>query len=256
MSHRILFYLAFVFYFQIARETIHSMMGLLGVEEPDLPGTIISAPAYITNGSSNLLSLDKQAKSALSSSSHDINLKSGRDISYSECQEHKMKKNEQEESQKRNKNSENSVKDYEYSSTYSEQCLNLMKGEKKLKTKKKKSENYEVEGTFDKYQSRHKNKYTDRESNQNREKKKKKIIGESEPRCHEHREARKNREGCVIEKHEEVRGQYKNSSGKSHKRERDESDYSYEYNCRENSKGSRHSKSKGYKHGKNYGDDE
>lgn len=229
------------------------MMGLLGGEEPDLPGTpnVLSAPTCNPDGSSDSHSLDKQARSTASTYSVGIDSTRMRDVHYSKYQECRMKSSEQ-EIHKRSRNSEETVKE-EYSNTCSEQGVYTVKGEKRFRTIDRKYngkyEGYEVEGSYDKYQSRHKNKNTDRESKQSREKKRKKSSGESEPRYYKHREARRDREGCVTEKHEEVRRQYReSSSGKTQKREGSKSDHKYEYqSSRENSKGSRHSNSKGYK---------
>lgn len=161
-----------------------------------------------------------------------------------------MKGNEQESYKSRN--SEKTVRDKEYSKTCSEQTLYSLKGEDKYSMKQMKNNvRYETceDKEFDnKHHSKRKDKHTDRESDQSRKKKRKKSTGEPELRYYEHSEGRKDREGCAIEKHEKARRQHReSSSGKSQKKEGSESDRSYEYlSCRENSKGSRHSKSKGY----------
>lgn len=235
---------------EITREIIHSMMGLFGGDEPVLPGTPnVSAPTCSPDGGSDSHSLDKQARSAASTHNLDINSKRVRDVRYSKWQVHRMKRKEQESHKSRN--SDDTLKDEEYSNTCSEQGLYSLKYEKKFRTidmkDNIKNEGNEGDWPYDKYQSRHKNKHTSRKSNQSRERKRMKSGSESEARHYEYREVKRDREGCVIEKHEDMRGHYRElSSGNSQKRERSKRDHKHEHHSsRENSKGSRNNESKG-----------
>lgn len=222
-------------------------MSLFGGEEADFPGTSnMSMPTCCSDGSSDSHSLDKQERSVTSTQSFDMTSKKMRDVHYSKGQAHRMKRKEQEIHKSRN--SDNTIKD-EYFNTCSEQGSCSVKGEKKFRTIDMKY-NVEYEGnerdrSYDKYQSRQKNKYADRESNQSRERKRKKSSSKSEFKYGEYREAKKDREEYVMEKHEVMKGQYRESSSGKHKR-KGKSDDKYEHHSnRKNSEVSRHSKSKG-----------
>lgn len=196
------------------------MMGMLGWGGSDWLDTtsVSSGPSCNPDGRESQCS-DKQRKFAASVKSSNRDSARMRDLSLSKKQEHRMRKEQESD---RSRNSEETVRDKEYSKIYSDQS-----SKKEIKYKIK-YDDYEVKGS-NMYNSRHKDKYTDREPDQSRNRKRKKSSGESEHRYYEHNDARRKHVG-VLEKHDKARRQHReSSSAKLQKKEKTESDCRYEY---------------------------
>lgn len=230
------------------------MMGLLGGEESNLSGTpsMLHAPTCDPDDTNDSHHLDIQTKSTASGCNLHTDSKTMRDIYYSKRQEYRMKSNNQ-GNHKRSRNLKENVRNEECSNAFCDKSVYLEKYEMLKAVDRKhnvKCESHDAERCYDKYQCRHKNKYTNRESDQYRDGKRKTSDVESETRCHEGREARMDGDVYVREKQEVRREHRESTSGKSQKREESESDCKYEYHSsRESSKGSKHSK-KRRKHSK------